>query len=123
MKAEELMVGDWVLLFDKTPVKVDCIGNAEAYLTEPRGQHDLDWRVNYEHIKPIHITPEILEKNGFKDMGFYSECKIGDWRVLCDTKNVAILHREHCNIDTPVEYIHDLQHALRLCRIDKEIEL
>lgn len=105
MECTELMLDDWVL---------------DTYTGKPMRVQVVKIKVG-KGLDPIPITPEILEKNGFEDMGFYSEFKDGDWRVMCDAKNVAILHREHCNIDTPVEYVHDLQHALKLCRIDKEI--
>ena len=132
------MVGDWVLLFDKTPVKVDCIGNVEVYLTEPRGQHELDWKVTYEHIKPIPLTEEILEKNGFiyKDglwMWLESKGKVyirhlaNKWSI--EVKNELAKKDEfgradlvsYCRDWAQQLYIHELQHALRLCGIDKTI--
>lgn len=118
MKANELMVGDWVFLFDETPVKVDCIGNAEVYLTEPKGQHELDWNVTYEHIKPIPLTPEILEKNGFRDIDKGENCDGFDiyWRNGNDGYSINMQ-------DLHLHYVHELQHALRLCGISKEIEL
>ena len=147
LRPEDLMVGDWVLLFDKTPVKVDCIGNVEVYLTEPRGQHELDWRVTYEHIKPIPLTPEILEKNGFVmeerdgvavrysfatnlynptqaaiQFAFYDGGVFADKLFKCraspkDCYGINELHI--CDL----KFVHELQHALRLCGIDKKIVL
>lgn len=132
------MVGDWVLLFDKTPVKVDCIGNVEVYLSEPNGQ---DWRVTYEHIKPIPLTPEILEKNGFtyckSDGGFYLHTTIsyGNWDVDVVLFDVTDEYRNNqLHISSPDDsyiaihlmecnHVHELQHALRLCGIKKEISL
>ena len=148
------MVGDWVLLFDKTPVKVDCIWNVEVYLTEPIGQHELDWRVTYEHIKPIPLTDKILEKNGFirredlverideplpfiylreetlegivvkwrdsYDNGFRDEnmeCWDEYWEMCVD--GISARFEKTAN----TLYVHELQHALRLARIDKEIVL
>ena len=128
MKPEDLMVGDWVLIFDKTPVKVDCIGNVEVYLSEPNGQ---DWRVTYEHIKPIPITPEILEKNGW----FYP--KQSSWMKL-DNPHKELWGCTHtdgtfwlyssgdCDKDecfAEIKYVHELQRALKVCGIDKTIVL
>ena len=56
------MVGDWVKLFDKYPAKVEAIGDTEVYLLDDDG---VRWNVGYAFIKPIPLTPEILEKNGF----------------------------------------------------------
>lgn len=128
------MVGDWVLLFDETPVRVDCIGNIEVYLTEPRGQHDLDWRVTYEHIKPIPLTPEILEKNGFEDVGdgivqfverpYYvwfvpAQYELGIEEGITTTEEIGT----KIVLNIPCLYVHELQRALKVCGIDKTIVL
>lgn len=131
---EDLMVGDWVLLFDETPVRVDCVGNIEVYLTEPRGQHELDWHVTYEHIKPIPLTPEILEKNGFV-LSEKSSSK--PYQIRENSVYISVIvykgrlnARYHERSNKPMNamqidcnYVHELQHALRLCGIDKEIVL
>lgn len=91
-----------------------CDGQLETTKSECTG---------IELIEPVPLTPEILEKNGFKNMGFFGKCEVENWKILCDTKNVAIIHKEHTDIDIPIEYVHELQHALRLCGIDKEIVL
>lgn len=60
MKAEELMQFDWVCLEDDpTPRQVDFIRSGEV---------GLYWNkiVTPPYIKPIPLTVEILEKNGFK---------------------------------------------------------
>lgn len=101
-----------------------------------------------EYLDPIPLTPEILEKNGFieiivhKDeptrwvwdcegkrggvsvrITFYKRPVKG---VRCLTrigtessKDAGINSVRSCDID----YVHELQRALRLCIIDKEIEL
>lgn len=80
-----------------------------------------------ESHAPIPITPEILEKNGFEA----SEVNEGSYiwkakteRAIWDEEgNVTIrsvkcdaLFQGHCY------YVHQLQDALRLCGIEKEIE-
>lgn len=76
-----------------------------------------------EYLEPIPLTREILEKIGFVEKEFYSELIVGDFRIMCDLHNVCIQHNNHVDLDIPIEYLHELQHAFRLCRIDKEIEL
>ena len=86
------------------------------------------------NIEPIFLTPSILEKNGFENQGFrhhdeYNgiddrvvlrnkrECIKSDneWRVLIDSK-------DYCTIaNCELTYVHELQHILRLCKINKEI--
>ena len=81
-------------------------------------------------LEPIPLTKEILEKNGFKykegETGMYGVttaphyiCDSVPFEVFCDGEPFAIWFKEPINI----KYIHQLQHALRLCGIKKEIEL
>lgn len=136
MKAEDLMVGDWILLFDDKFAKVDCIGNITVYLSDENG---LDWQVTYEHIKPIPLTSEILEKNGFKNisvitvgtpkMRWVSEDTRTEITIWMDytlpmeiVKNVYYEDEMSYTLPFPGT-VHQLQHALRLCGIDQEIVL
>jgi len=130
MKAEDLMVGDRVFLFGDESVKVDCIGNVEVYLSDENG---IDWRVTYDHIKPIPLTSESLEKNGF---GYIKEdeslkhfypgeecyCKNMDLHIGTNKKGAYWLNYL-CNSIYGIRYVHELQHALKLCGIDLEIKL
>ncbi len=127
MKAEDLMVGDWVLLFDDKIAKVDCIGNTEVFLSDETG---LDWQVTYEHIRPIFLTPEILELNGFvlqeNEVGLFGVTIAPHYtrddlpfEVFCDGDPFAIWFRDPIDI----AYVHQLQHVIRLCGVNKEIVL
>ena len=77
-------------------------------------------------VEPIPLTPEILEKNGFihyTDFYMWKEESLepihldnydeDGWRsrINCD------------NIPCECKYVHQLQHALKLCGINKTIEL
>ena len=93
---------------------------------------------NIEVIEPIPLTSEILEKNGFTKstppLGIHARCyeldnkkdkyhlTIADYnkykRLLL---NVDSEDSECFNIKC--DYVHEFQHALRLCGIDKTIEL
>ena len=130
MEAKELMQLDWVCLEnDPTPRQVDFIRTGEV---------GLYWNkiVTPPYIKPIPITPEILEKNGFKGDGYailildeqtyldyyYYEhrlrkhwCGVDEWENHSKVNDITF----KCNC----YYVHELQHALRLCGIEKEIEL
>ena len=123
------MVGDLVLLFGDTPARVDAIGNTEVYVYEKeRG----DWHVGYEHIKPIPITPELLEKNGFEENIWEGK---NSWRrkylvhnevrICIDGRDGGFKHFGYQGYNSKIclTYVHELQHALRLCGIEKEIEL
>ena len=121
MKANELMIGDWV--YDTI---LKCNTQVEMlYLSGIRGDcHDSIWNENT--FEPIPITTEILEKNGWvyiaEDKVFYPENLKGElpWiYYITDGSNEVFRMQDFCNL----QYVHELQQALRLCRIEKTIEL
>lgn len=85
-----------------------------------------------DDLQPIHITAEVLEKNGLEyvddgnDAVIFLCCDMF-WARLCvgDTFWQVGIHNEDrldavvCN----VKHIHELQHALRLAKVGKEIVL
>lgn len=104
METKELMIGDLV----QVPSEL----NRHIRI---RSTFDMDSAVLY---KPIQLTPEILEKNGFVQDGeswWYQDFRI----VLSTSKGESLV----CGRQVKFCYIHQLQHALRLCGIEKEIEL
>lgn len=79
-------------------------------------------------LRPIPLTPEILEKNST----VRKELNRHDFEILFDDYSDASLVKcigdsEHGYHDVEyicdVKYVHTLQHALKLCGIDKEIVL
>ena len=143
MKANELMIGDWVIFGDE-PLKVQHIYNNgyDDIVAEIVEDGTNEYGV-YEEIKdvpvvycsPIPLTPEILEKNGFErsvviPSNFYrnidnerlifsphSSC-YGLGYVHWDESNDAdIMHR--LEVQQPIMYIHQMQHALRLFGLDQ----
>ena len=136
MKAEELMVGDWVYCEGQpTPdnVIIRCIFEDGVWFQGEK----FEGAASFDRIFPIQITPEILEKN-------FTRTEV---RVLSGTKTHYIesddfycvslneytdsiweLEYTNCEEHFPlvrvlVAHVHELQHALRLCGIEKEIEL
>lgn len=139
MKAAELMIGDLVTFKDcqndANPIiikiwQINADGNALAFVD---GWNALDEISIDEDVVGIPITSEILEENGFgyieKDAEithFYP----GE-RCFCSDMNLHIGtdRKGHFWMNTSrndifgLHYVHELQHALRLCGIDKQIEL
>lgn len=115
MKKEELMIGDWVM-YDGTPLQVAEIYDAGI---SARGMMA---GYTFEHLEPILLTPEILEKNGcaldeidgsyrYPDLGLWIGGRYAPFGCLIS------------NVYVELNYVHELQHALRMCGIEKEIEL
>lgn len=102
MKATELQIGDWILYSDK-PVKVLQLSENGKY----------DW------VKPIPLTIEILEKNGWKETQYWHEYQDGKNTIQCclpDMRGIINgIEIEHFKC----EYVHQYQHLLRLCGLDE----
>ena len=122
MKIDEVMMGDIVSASGR-PIHVTL-----AVLN--------NWSDN---IKPIPLTPEILEKNGFNDTSFEANHK---YKYVIHTNEYQLGYYPKtnsfnvykkgidpfytkdvfcCGFQNIVKYVHELQHALKLCGIDKEI--
>lgn len=130
MKADELMLGDWVIYRRDFPDRVLGISadGLSVYL-----EHD-NWLAIYV-IKPIPLTEEVLDKNGFgyieRDtlMGYSHYylgepyfCRNMDLHIGTDNKGHFWLNYLRNEIDG-LRYVHELQHAFRLLRIDREVVL
>lgn len=140
MKPEQLMIGDYIL-FNKNIYKIEEISKKGwAHITynlidgrECRVGLASDYIL--DELTPVPLTAEILEKNGFK---FYCTDVFEEWKSK--DKRITMHDKEYPNsfnkwsvhIDTEdmrtmgyfeITYVHELQHALRLCGINKEIEI
>ena len=146
MKATDLMIGDWVLISvwgcKPFPSKVTSI-NYNSY----QGKDFVDWidtedeeEIGMYNVQPISLTPEILEKNGFSE-----PTDAGDGTLICGMSippykltfqsifGLPVLTIEDVvdddNLHTclvlknEIYSVHELQHALKLCKIDKDIVL
>lgn len=141
MKAEDLMIGDWVDVYHELPDESGfykplqvtglhqnngiCFGDSiiESPWNDPEEFE--------EEIKPIPLTEEILEKNGFTSVeDQYSHKKyflLGkneyNSDIYWDGLTILIIEKDYDAYICDAEYVHELQHALKLCRIEKEIIL
>lgn len=117
MNAKDLMIGDWVVWATR-PTKIDAIaeGGFSVHLK------DEGWQ-SVDAVEPIKLTPEILEKNGFRynDLPFVMAWE----RFGLALYNGGNGYRINCgnNVALIIDSVHELQHALRLCGIEKGIEL
>ena len=121
MKANELMIGDWV----KTPkgsFKVTDIQDNDVIATDYNNGEGADSLFFSDEIEPIPLTAEILDKNGFN---YDEDRKAYLMGVIFRVKpqKYSLFSLEICGCPYPLSTVHQLQHALRLCGIEKEIEL
>ena len=139
MKANELMVGDWVqntFMGNKVLCKVVGISTdiTIEYQNRTRKYEAL------KEVEPIPLTAEILEKNGFVggEIRVFTTpflrlrvwCKVEVYKYQpirggkqLNAFRLMIGGKEQSGVDININNVHELQHALRLCRIEKEIQL
>lgn len=140
MKQTELMIGDWVHI----PMLDDATENYVCY-SQVRQLYDCDLdcyvfkELKYEEVKPIPLTAEILERNGFLLKGKKGKKDISDsaykqWSFTKSTSRITVtffqnlwmidvrnngkvkskpIRMVNYLIDGNRAYLHDLQHALR----------
>lgn len=140
IKISELSVGDWVRVddFDKVLIKrvsaIDGTRNQIGIIKNNRSS--IYWYYDDE-FEPIFLTPEILEKNGFErgeysEIREYNEWEIGEWdnppyvsvKLDIDRQVIRVTNRGRDMFIAEKEvYVHQLQHALRLTGVEKEIEV
>ena len=133
METKELIIGDLVLYKDKPIMVWEIDEYYDRINTEPDGYNAIRC-IEISDIKPIPLTPEILEKNGFVEFIPHN------WQIVIDNIMIEIREPEHNvaiwldwaerNTGTYASYmlpgpdcVHELQHVLRLCGINKEIIL
>lgn len=144
MKANELMIGDWInVTAEENIVNPDIL----SILPKAGKVVSIDYDCIYvdfvEHpfmlgdIEPIPLTPEILEKNGFivkhpeSTKRIYWKDRAGQ---IVGHKNRGLMYMEISgnpvkfgyflpHFSGHIQFVHEFQHAIRLCRSEKEIEL
>lgn len=121
MKATDLMIGD--LVFNNFLNKNIRITPFDFFSKYPKVIEGYD-------LEPILLTAEILELNGWQygDWGdeyesdeYFTNETIGFDLHINDKKEFEIRCVDAVNIT--LKYVHELQHALKLCGIEKDIEL
>lgn len=111
MRADELMIGDWVLNTFGNPIQVKELLE-DGINGEWDGEECYGVEAEYDDIKPIPIDLDILEKNGWKGgagetirfKSPYILVKKNDvWNMLYNTTKI-----------TEVRFFHELQNIMRI---------
>ena len=122
MKKEELMIGDWVQ--DDEP---DADGIIIRYKVEAE---DFTNEAFMNGIEPIPITSEILFDNGFSKYNDGCYERHYTYVLLSEYTNLKLFALYDCDFSYnmnheawKIKYVHELQHVIHLCHIDKDIQL
>lgn len=140
MKANELMIGDWVLTLESThkeKVYAQIWAIEEGQTSILVKIDNCNWFVDIEWIEPIPLTLEIYDKNfrGYKRgsgaLAYFVYELNEDYFIHASAGGIDFCmhyddseHAAHDDIYlVELKYVHTLQHALRLFGFDKEIVL
>lgn len=132
MKATELMIGDLLTYRGQHNVfdfRVEQITKHKVgYHAEP-----CENRMHYlrlHEVEPIPLTADILERNGFKRSGTNYIMADDYYDIVVHEISDSIWDVQYTNCEMPVGnqqmcvcHVHQLQHALRMCNEEIEIEL
>lgn len=126
MDAKELMIGDWIRYGSRFGIVKGIKTDTCLILVSCNGNDELIWET-FDNIESIPLTPEILENNGFFRLGnqYNTWCMRG-FNFSLDFIDGIFGYYEQGRPYNPTfvtKYVHELQRALRLCRIKKNIEL
>ena len=135
IKCRDLMVGDWITNRNGFPMQITNVGEDYAYATWEGNEGD-PWEFDDkdDQPQPIPLTNDILRNNDWRERPLVLSL---DYSVLSYNfvKDEGDTHLEikrdtliiwfnyekglYADIIIPIKYVHQLQHALRLCELDE----
>ena len=119
MKCRELQILDWIADNNGFHWQIICVGDDYAYATFEGNEGD-PWEFDDkdDQPQPIPLTPEILEKNGWKETAYWHEYQDGENIIQCRLPDMRGVINEIEINHFKCEYVHQYQHLLRLCGLD-----
>lgn len=126
LKVTDLMVGEWVICYHPSrPQSFERVSVGLLHTLEQQEHgHIKEDSPLFRIVQPIPLTPEILEKNGLANDPFgccFKEDEYMALEISVEEEGIywTINYNEYGILK--LKYVHQLQHALRLCGINKEI--
>ena len=134
MKCKELQIGDWITDKNGFQWQIIGVGDDYAYATFEGNEGD-PWEFDDkdDHPEPIEITEDILKQNKWKVQGYtllpsehyyvkddggnhllWSHGTLSIW-LACGEANDGVFS----DVVLPCKYVHQLQHAFRLCGLNE----
>ena len=134
IRCKSLCVADWVANRNGSPMQIVAVDEDNAYAYD--GNKERPWIFGDDEgykPQPIEITTDILIKNNWKEqectvypsLHFYEKNEgekhlIWNYGILSLRINSGkINYRIYPNIEIPIKYVHELQHALRLIGLNE----
>ena len=141
LRVQDLQVGSWVMIDVNSCVDDEYDPRIGTQDYQPFKIESGEWLDHIDDtgspVLPIPITKEILEKNGFEReelitlynhyTGIDNKVSLNDDFYYMKSRNMWTVHIDsedyrtiaHCELT----YLHELQHLLRICKIDFEFNV
>lgn len=133
MKITDLMVKDWVEVTQNSEKHFAQVQMIDGYGDNATSNECVCDAIYYsiDELNPIPLTAEILISNGFESRNnnhFYFDDEYTEFDIHELTDSIWFVECEDLEFSMPSQRmivcnVHELQHALRLCGINKEIQL
>lgn len=139
IKAEDLRIGDLVIVNDNCSLEQGTIGKVSEVRSTPlykenEGSIGLKpisndrwpWGVLCRNIDPIPLTPEILEKNGWKRdklVSYIYGHEAHNIEVICTPNSEWVYVTFKGETIHRIKYVHELQHILWVLGLDANLKI
>ena len=120
IRCKDIMVGDYIANRNGSPMQIVAVDEDNAYACE--GNEERPWIFgDYEGCEPepIILTPEILEKNGWKETEYWHEYQDGKNTIQCCLPDMRGIINGIEIKEFQCKYVHQYQHLLRLCGLNE----
>ena len=129
MEITELMIGDIVQYLDGkkliTVVVVKPDGSGNVVRLKQKNGHKFNTTVDY--LRPVCVTKSLLEHIGADCYDSFARIELGRYYVIYDYDGFVTICDDEDNVKKisylNCDYVHELQHAFSLCKINKQISL
>ena len=129
MKIEELMVGDIVEYLDgDQPIPVVVVkidGPSDVVCLKQKNGHKFNTTIEY--LRPVCVTKSLLEHIGADCYDSFARIELGRYYVIYDYDGFVTICDDEDNVKKisylNCDYVHKLQHAFSICKINKQITL
>lgn len=138
MKCQELQIGDYIKYQGQIYIIEEISAKGWVHLIHPDTRVRVNMTSDYiiDLLEPIPLTPEILKLNGFEqktDGWLRCEDKANEFQNYifiqyrhqgdireCEINYVNIVKANYLYV---INYVHELQHLLRLCGVEKSLTI
>lgn len=104
-------------------VKID--GPSSIVCLKQKNGHKFNTTIDF--LRPLNVTKEILEHNGADTFDSFARIELGKYYVIYDYDGFVTIRDEANNIRKisylECDYVHELQHAFSICKINEQITL